>query len=285
MPNDLCPVFGSKANESSLTERFVMEVDSFERGGDTATHELDALEVLRDYGVPDDVLGRVQEGLMLKSDHTRKTQELSRERERLLQERAYFQGMATAGAKGNQQEDSPFEQFLSDMVKNSDDPASKDVADQLRKLNAAQRAEFQRELDARTAPQTQYLARIEAKETLDAWCEQSLVKQYGKEVMALMAPSVRNYIIEEMVAGRTVDPQAVLKRAEPDKMFELELKARTSKNQQNTSRHLEGMTPQRTSQPMGGRGSGNPPTVKARSNQFDDADLGTSILQKMGITK
>lgn len=260
-----------------------MEVEGFEHDGGAITQEPDTLEVLREYGVPDQVLDTVKTGLLRQSDYTRKTQELAREREQLLQQQAYLAGMAAS--QPPKKEDDPFEQYVQSLLERDQSQEAREVADNLRRLNAAQRAAFQRELEKATAPQQQTILRIEAKETLESWCEENLVKDYGQGVMKLMTKPVKDFIIAEMVAGRQVDPKNVIARAFPDEMFELEAQKRQRKKETTTSRHLEGTTTQRTARPVGTNAAGPRVANKQQARQLDDADLGAHILRSMGINK
>lgn len=216
-------------------------VDELEQGGDT-TQDVDVIDVLSQYGVDDDVLQRVKASTLRHADYTRKTQELSQQREQLLQREAYLAGMAANGGQKQKGNDDPVEQFINNMLENDDSEQSREVAKTLRALTAAQRAAFEKEIEARTAPATAYLKQQQAKEELNEWCAKHLVPNYGKEVMELMTPEVKRYVVGELVANRKVDLVSVLRQVNEDKMDELRSKAKSAKLNTATSRHQEGMT-------------------------------------------
>lgn len=203
-------------------------------------------DILSQYGVPDDVIGKVKNGTLMQSDYTRKTQELSELRRSVEAQQQQINNVLQWALSQQQgqpaQTKSHFEKVWEETTGGQD---AKELEPMKKVILAAQQ-------DAMTSTQQQIgqlqqqLAMYQADEHFNRYYETVVKPNYGDHLNDVWKQAVevsKNYLRQ----GQMVDPIALINQVAPEKLAEAAYKAKSA----TTSGHpSEGMVMQRTSQPQ-----------------------------------
>ena len=233
-------------------------------GGDAPLNEpaqpAELHEIISQYGVPEDIVAKVREGSMLKSDYTRKTQELAEARRaqeaqqqqiNTLMQWALSQQQQT----GQQPTESAYERKWKELTKGEDNPQLAP----LRELYEAQKQDLTSAIAPEIQGLKQQLAMYQAKEQYDGIYKTTVVPNFGNELDEVWPKAVA-VSQQFLMRGQVVDPLTVIAQYEPATLQAAALKYGQGK-QKNAGLPSEGMVTSRTGQPVVGNGtapSGDP---------------------------
>ena len=244
MEHPHAPYFCVQAN-TQRKEKF-MEVD-LEHG--TATQDdSDIVSRLQELDVPEDILREVKEGTLRRDDYTRKRQQESAEVQQLRQQVAYLAG-AVQNSRPAVKDDDDVKQFVATLLEQDDSPQNREIAKLLLGLADSIEKKLDRKTQAAVAPVQQTVLEDRADKKLSEYYKKELVAEYGKEVLDLITPEMHENWKRMVLGGSNAFPKEDLISLHPRKMLTLATRMDDEKQNKSQSRHTEGFTQSRSTQP------------------------------------
>jgi len=251
------------------------------------------LDWMRQQGAPAHLLKEAESGYLRQADYTKKRQEESAELNTARQQMAYLMGKL--GVDGNTDQGGsgdPVEDFLSGHIDMEDD-GQRALHGLLSGLMEAAEKRFTGKVAQSFQPVASTVMESRAEKMLDSYIKEQIEPRFGKKGAELIDAEMRAEMLQSLMKGEKIVPEVILMDKRPDDALAAMADAQRAKRNNESSKHLEGLSMHTTTDPPMAGGGGeydrHKPdaepqgrlTVQQQYARVNDEDITRSVLREM----